>query len=174
MTFRSAFPCTHFNPRTPGGVRPGDLDKRVQRYVISIHAPRVGCDADIKTTARIHTEFQSTHPGWGATIDPTDKLRGGIFQSTHPGWGATIDGPHGWENHEISIHAPRVGCDLFDARVLFPGSPFQSTHPGWGATAKVHKRRNGFYVLLRIFFHLCIKTIIFGAMLVCKPGKNLA
>lgn len=51
---------------------------------------------------------------------------------------------------------------------------FQSTHPGWGATAKVHKRRNGFYVLLRIFFHLCIKTIIFGAMLVCKPGKNLA
>ena len=70
----------------------------------------------------------------------------------------------------ISIHAPRVGCDGGCTNI----GGFQSTHPGWGATAKVHKRRNGFYVLLRIFFHLCIKTIIFGAMLVCKPGKNLA
>jgi len=30
----------------------------------------------------------------------------------------------------------------------------------------VHKRRNDFYVLLRIFFHLYVKTVIFGAMLV--------
>ena len=74
----------------------------------------------------------------------------------------------------ISIHAPRVGCDRIRPCAPERGREFQSTHPGWGATAKVHKRRNGFYVLLRIFFHLCIKTIIFGAMLVCKPGKNLA
>ena len=59
------------------------------------------------------SEFQSTHPVWGATpaSDPTlpPVL---LFQSTHPVWGATarevIAGEWG---DGISIHAPRVGCD---------------------------------------------------------------
>ena len=57
----------YFNPRTPGGVRQGTLfaDSR-----------------DFK--------FQSTHPGWGATIIiPNPKKSDSEFQSTHPGWGAT-------------------------------------------------------------------------------------
>ena len=66
----------------------------------------------------------------------------------------------------ISIHAPRAGCDAIISPAFFRHYLFQSTHPGRGATAKVHKRRNDFYVLLRIFFHLYVKTVIFGAMLV--------
>ena len=34
----------------------------------------------------------------------------------------------------ISIHAPRVGCDLFGAEVNSQTFGFQSTHPVWGAT----------------------------------------
>ena len=37
--------------------------------------------------------FQSTHPGWGATIGRPDGLKGRKFQSTHPGWGATVTKP---------------------------------------------------------------------------------
>ena len=80
--------------------------------IISIHAPRVGCDAGNPYPADNSYQFQSTHPGWGATyryrciacplghfnprtpggvrlffcnFNSVDKL----FQSTHPGWGAT-------------------------------------------------------------------------------------
>ena len=84
-------PSTNFNPRTPRGVRPGDLCRRavlsnfnprtprgvrpVQQYQIedlkkiSIHAPRGGCDPAL-----------------------TSKVRGSCC---------------------ISIHAPRGGCDSF-------------------------------------------------------------
>ena len=57
------------------------------------------------------------------------------FQSTHPVWGATaLDAP-GAAGLQISIHAPRVGCDAY--RLMGPPSPcrFQSTHPVWGATS---------------------------------------
>ena len=38
---------------------------------------------------------------------------------------------------KISIHAPRVGCDLgmYVLKLILYG--FQSTHPGWGATAVI-------------------------------------
>ena len=78
------------------------------------------------------------------------------FQSTHPGWGATLRSYLPVISRRISIHAPRVGCDLpsppplplqpnFNPRtpggvrrarrcVRLLAHPFQSTHPGWGAT----------------------------------------
>ena len=57
--------------------------------MISIHAPREGCDA---TRARIQ-----------AVIDE--------FQSTHPARGATVALLLGKRIRAISIHAPREGCD---------------------------------------------------------------
>ena len=103
----------HFNPRTPGGVRPQPVVSASVAAYISIHAPRVGCDnlgGGVKAKA---PGFQSTHPGWGATnrafsytcictyFNP--RTPGGVrpkgatsitgedkFQSTHPGWGATL------------------------------------------------------------------------------------
>ena len=146
----------NFNPRTPCGVRQlirawtgcqeafqsthpvwgatGYAHVAETYGLISIHAPRVGCDGGFPGPTRTADLFQSTHPVWGAT------LRGGrliplpgisihaprvgcdgcaeqgqpaaeIFQSTHPVWGATLRPIHQEDTLEISIHAPRVGCD---------------------------------------------------------------
>ena len=78
------------------------------------------------------------------------------FQSTHPVWGATFEWLEDWVKIRISIHAPRMGCDLpgslrscgsrhFNPRTpygvrrrlplrIVDRCPFQSTHPVWGAT----------------------------------------
>ena len=111
-----SIPCAsplHFNPRTPCGVRPSK--------------PSTGGGS---------TQFQSTHPVWGATMAEDQEEVGTYgFQSTHPVWGATehlathpvevndfnprtpcgvrlFDYLRYWVVGGISIHAPRVGCDL--------------------------------------------------------------
>ena len=78
-----------FNPRTPRGVRPQARS----------------------TTGRI-SEFQSTHPARGATLDDVDhQIFLWSFQSTHPARGATAMFPCHFNYRKISIHAPREGCD---------------------------------------------------------------
>ena len=102
---------------------------------ISIHAPRVGCDQGRRRGPRQGRGFQSTHPVWGATTTTVGHNTDGQFQSTHPVWGATPPPPWQCPNPayfnprtpcgvrptapvprrkpwRISIHAPRVGCDL--------------------------------------------------------------
>ena len=107
---------------------------------ISIHAPRVGCDKILSNVMIGDTEFQSTHPVWGATLhayivkiineqfQSTHPVWGATlipsffsssfleFQSTHPVWGATLIWWFKSASNTISIHAPRVGCDV----VLWP------------------------------------------------------
>ena len=106
---------------------------------ISIHAPRVGCDAYMWTRHFRQHKFQSTHPGWGATWISSFWIPDFLFQSTHPGWGATkrCGNTTARKNYfnprtpggvrrsydvtpkptpQISIHAPRVGCDAFKGR----------------------------------------------------------
>ena len=116
-------------------------DNSIQRSVrkdalISIHAPRVGSDRkSLYGKIRTHT-FQSTLPVWGATsfgpaclqnffyFNPRSpcgerpgkyilQLPGFRFQSTLPVWGATIISKYLEGRDGISIHAPRVGSDLF-------------------------------------------------------------
>ena len=147
---------SNFNPRTPCGVRHGvhfnrslDLELFQSTHpvwgatttsglarsflIISIHAPRVGCD-------------QSQVGGRGRMGDFNPRTPCGVrrpvfyrhnsgwkFQSTHPVWGATPGSPGGFPAPGISIHAPRVGCDV-TAFVLWHLDRFQSTHPVWGAT----------------------------------------
>ena len=131
--------------------------------MISIHAPRVGCDtvADVmllqgenrdfnpRTPCGVRPDnrgiyhgpckFQSTHPVWGATRKAEKAINQGKyfnprtpcgvrqralysansfvkFQSTHPVWGATAVQLEGPARPQISIHAPRVGCDHSKAR----------------------------------------------------------
>ncbi len=105
-------------------------------YAISIHAPRVGCDPGPCALQGNRQGFQSTHPVWGATGQPLHIGSGiKLFQSTHPVWGATspnvgsVSLLHEFQSTHpvwgatpgpapqagtvpISIHAPRVGCDL--------------------------------------------------------------
>ena len=82
---------THFNPRSPHGERhllteynaatglisihaprTGSDHLRVagyKRIVISIHAPRTGSDLLALAVELRHTEFQSTLPARGATVE---------------------------------------------------------------------------------------------------------
>ena len=123
-----------FNPRTPCGVRrPARrrllADCRISIhaprvgcdvsmgsggyiYQISIHAPRVGCDEHCMSTPKTSWTFQSTHPVWGATGFLMVTVRVAKFQSTHPVWGATEWLGQKFLDDAISIHAPRVGCDI--------------------------------------------------------------
>ena len=80
----------HFNPRSPDGERHVTGVVNAIMHGISIHAPRMGSDSCTCLQYPVLSIFQSTLPGWGATItaDPRTKLTV-QFQSTLPGWGAT-------------------------------------------------------------------------------------
>ena len=56
-----------FNPRTPRGVRLHHPVSVYAKQVISIHAPREGCDARACSLMAFAPTFQSTHPARGAT-----------------------------------------------------------------------------------------------------------
>ena len=78
-----------FNPRSPDGER-RDLAAKVAHVVgISIHAPRMGSDTSAILPSIVVVSFQSTLPGWGATVPVMP-------------WDAGT---------QISIHAPRMGSD---------------------------------------------------------------
>ena len=52
----------------PGrGATVGNVGKAIKLLFVSIHAPREGCDIDLKPLKAHLTEFQFTHPGRGAT-----------------------------------------------------------------------------------------------------------
>ena len=107
--------------------------------LISIHAPRVGCDDFDFAIIKATEGFQSTHPVWGATRSKSFRLRLSRFQSTHPVWGATQAHHPVPCTHPISIHAPRVGCDVNLPSNGSNDPLFQSTHPVWGATTLLGK-----------------------------------
>ena len=174
-----------FNSRTPGGVRQTGLSSLLEIRTfqfthpgrgatswpfydgdgvhVSIHAPREGCDPAVPIASPNASKFQFTHPGRGATSwDITGWRPRSWFQFTHPGRGATATGDAYTTRYDVSIHAPREGCDLatcvskiasrsFNSRT--PGGVrhedyrnytinflFQFTHPGRGAT---HLRASG-------------------------------
>ena len=131
---------------------------------ISIHAPREGCD---KTTIRavlITLIFQSTHPARGATHSfPIPSNGYGNFNPRTPRGVRHSEGLAGQGDGDISIHAPREGCDPFLLPQLLQSLPisihapregcdqtvewdepftsFQSTHPARGATANFTKEQ---------------------------------
>ena len=89
-----------------------DTDTRVY---ISIHAPRMGSDDFSRDIVNTPYQFQSTLPGWGATLQyGADPKRSANFNPRSP------DG----ERREVAVE-----YSLRDE--------FQSTLPGWGATAKM-------------------------------------
>ena len=102
---------------------------------ISIHAPRVGCDLSVNVLRInlvdfnprtpcgvrlfLNFDFQCTsdyfNPRTPCGVRPEDvayTIAKQRFQSTHPVWGATLAKVVFGVGHKISIHAPRVGCDV--------------------------------------------------------------
>ena len=124
----------HFNPRSPDGERLRGHVPPVRRVRISIHAPRMGSDSGYG--ARRQGSYISIHaPRMGSdSWRPRATVIIMIFQSTLPGWGATLMLLEAVHGIVISIHAPRMGSDhgLLPWGILL--FIFQSTLPGWGAT----------------------------------------
>ena len=181
------FPCRrNFNPRTPRGVRhraigawqaelefqsthpargatPSKIGDRGHNR-ISIHAPREGCDAQLRPQSEGHIVISIHAPREGCDLDTSrgctqggisihapregcDRERarsvggGGDFNPRTPRGVRPQDGAQRFPVIIISIHAPREGCDaLLRGRVWYI-KPFQSTHPARGATANFTKEQ---------------------------------
>ena len=126
-------------------------------HLVSIHAPREGCDSFTLSNARAMASFNSRTPGGVRRSSTWVCLGCHRFQFTHPGRGATCPLILFPDLCHVSIHAPREGCDFdvigcneidprFNSRTpggvrLMAGSTsshtqswFQFTHPGRGAT----------------------------------------
>ena len=80
-------------------------------HVISIHAPRVGCDRRRLTPRASSGNFNPRTPCGVRRSSGKDWPATSKFQSTHPVWGATCLDARLRRGQDISIHAPRVGCD---------------------------------------------------------------
>ena len=86
--------------------------------LISIHAPREGCDLLNAADGLDHVRISIHAPREGC--DPpllTGLISLMVFQSTHPVRGATPRGIELQRRLVISIHAPREGCDRFTASI---------------------------------------------------------
>ena len=135
------------------------LDGGAATIYISIHAPRVRCDCLFLSLMPLNNLFQSTHLVWGATSKECKEFEHKVFQSTHLVWGATDSKRETDPNcrnfnprtscevrlffdlfmiplEVISIHAPRVRCDMIRISFLWRSMVFQSTHLVWGATIR--------------------------------------
>ena len=111
------------------------------------HPGRGATDSGYLTHVGRYT-FQFTHPGRGATGGANAAVNTYMqFQFTHPGRGATKGRRQRLHQLQVSIHAPREGCDLLAMRLRCTTIPFQFTHPGRGATTLwevLIERRKGF------------------------------
>ena len=141
-------------------VRGATYDSRVflQAGIISIHAPRAGCDTEhvlrhydvtdfnprtpcgVRPPAwrilKSSKGFQSTHPVRGATAGRRSRAsRPADFNPRTPCGVRPASACRPWCGRAISIHAPRAGCDFFETVYDFAYTEFQSTHPVRGATA---------------------------------------
>ena len=125
-----------FNPRSPDGERLRHIPFDLPVKAISIHAPRMGSDLFLVSGFHSREAFQSTLPGWGATVRlALWDLACRVFQSTLPGWGATTRS--GSESPLPEYFNPR-SPDGERPMIYFSFSSvalFQSTLPGWGATS---------------------------------------
>ena len=81
-------------------------------YIVSIHAPRVGRDAWPKDCNHAMC-FNPRAPRGARRQLRGNRVRTSAFQSTRPAWGATDVTRAMAAVANVSIHAPRVGRDMF-------------------------------------------------------------
>ena len=101
---------------------------------VSIHAPREGCDYPLSWCHKPPLCFNSRTPGGvRQNISKPAEVQA-MFQFTHPGRGATDFDDLRRRSFDVSIHAPREGCDWIVSSLSALMEAFQFTHPGRGAT----------------------------------------
>ena len=136
------------------------LRKTLLRLQISIHAPRMGCDASALAKVSRYSYFNPRTPYGVRPCDYYGRERDRAISIHAPRMGC--DTSHYQRRQRwraISIHAPRMGCDkryftqpnaqlYFNPRTPYGVRPesvyqgwtsdkFQSTHPVWGATINI-------------------------------------
>ena len=100
-----------FNSRTPGGVR---LTLRAKVYTFQLFQfthPGRGATVFFFSLVWAKKSFNSRTPGGVRRRSIIVQMGDGAFQFTHPGRGATHPHPRPAGGNEVSIHAPREGCD---------------------------------------------------------------
>ena len=107
----------------------------ISRARVSIHAPRVGGDSRANLRFSTDTGFQSTPPAWGATraVGAVPLCARVSIHAPRVG-GDVLAGQTDGRLTRVSIHAPRVGGDAQRGLCFCSTSQFQSTPPAWGAT----------------------------------------
>ena len=111
-----------------------------QSHEVSIHAPRVGCDPRWESSRREPRCFNSRTPCGVRQLTDDQKAELTSFNSRTP-CGVRHDHPYFIVPLlDVSIHAPRVGCDIGANMRRSRTLRFQFTHPVWGATR--HHRRS--------------------------------
>ena len=98
-------------------------------HPISIHAPRVGSDFAAAGILLGWRNFNPRSPC--GERRPEDKMEHLIraFQSTLPVWGATPAEFYVAKHNYISIHAPRVGSDVFTPCTVASSTDFNPRSP---------------------------------------------
>ena len=106
----------NFNPRSPHGERPCDLELFTCDFHISIHAPRMGSDVRPDLRNSSPSLFQSTLPAWGATHPACSLVTWQKFQSTLPHGERQLQVFLLLASFCISIHAPAWGATVYMIR----------------------------------------------------------
>ena len=151
--YRTTYTRGSFNSRTPGGVRLRGLFGYNTHVIVSIHAPREGCDVPLVPQLLVGYEVSIHAPREGCDLGEHvgDRIRdrfnsrtpGGVRLYTMTATGripdVSIHAPRegcdgarrqGRNNHGVSIHAPREGCDAKLSGWSLHHSCFNSRTPG--------------------------------------------
>ena len=94
-----------------------EANKKQLEERISIHAPRVGSDCQLSAQWWWRWYFNPRSPRGERHEVFVGNVYDIEFQSTLPAWGATLEALMPPVLQVISIHAPRVGSDLFIAAI---------------------------------------------------------
>ena len=98
--------------------------------VVSIHAPREGCDNTELFCEPCIRSFNSRTSGGVRLLKPIPWCSASTFQFTHLGRGATIEEACRMQSLSVSIHAPREGCDIVSAPLGTSRASFNSRTSG--------------------------------------------
>ena len=139
MPWRSSM--ERFQSTHPARGATGPVDGQRVLLLISIHAPREGCDHDFPLQGWLPGHFNPRTPRGVRLKSSAGVSSCSVFQSTHPARGATSRRHPQSGAIPISIHAPREGCDSPRFRFSSSNRSFQSTHPARGATANFTKEQ---------------------------------
>ena len=102
---------------------------------ISIHAPRMGSDSPSALPKSGFSHFNPRSPdGERLPVSRFAMPSPSNFNPRSPDGERLTNGGIHCLRLKISIHAPRMGSDLWRGSTTRPRMRFQSTLPGWGAT----------------------------------------